>query len=345
MLLEPDFRVRGLAGWNHWSLFDGLSQLSVSLFGRLIDEQNVSPLMYLGSMIEDLNKKIQIAYFAGSYESHQPEWHELRKGRIGGSMVGTIAGLNKWESAVTAYYKFTNQIPDEVPDTEAMEWGRRLEDAVIQKFEDSHPEMIVHRKVGTWISKTNDWQLANPDALLERDGELGVLEIKTAAYKDDWMDERGELMVPLYYQTQVQWYLNTLGLKWAHVAVLFSGREYKEFTILANPFQQQIDLELVKTFLYQCEIGKQPDWDGSTSTYETVRRLHPEIDNSEVELGQLGADYLEALKAAEEATQRLTELKSRVLSEMGRAKTGTLGGVARFWRRSRSGGTPFLVAK
>ncbi len=296
-------------------------------------------------MIEDLTKKIQIAYFAGAYDSHQPEWHELRKGRIGGSMVGTIAGLNKWESAVTAFYKFTNQIPDEVPDTAAMEWGRRLEDVIITKFEDEHPELKVHRNVGTWISKENDWQLANPDALLERDGELGVLEIKTAAYKDDWVDQNGELMVPLYYQTQVQWYLATLGLKWAHVAVLFSGREYLEFEILADDFQQSVDLQLVKEFLHQCEIMKPPAWDGSNSTYETVRRLHPEIDNTEIELGDLGSDYLQALAQAEMATQRLTELKSRVLHEMGRAKTGTIGGVARFWRRSRSGGTPFLVAK
>lgn len=296
-------------------------------------------------MIEDLTNRIQIARFAGAFDSSQPEWHELRKGRIGGSMVGTIAGLNKWESAVTAFYKFTNQIPDHVPDTEAMEWGRRLEGAVIDKFEDSHPEMNVLRNVGTWISKENDWQLANPDALLDRDGELGVLEIKTAAYKDDWIDEQGELRVPPYYQTQVQWYLNTLGLEWAYVAVLFSGREYLEFELRANKFQQSIDLELVKTFLYQCEIGKQPDWDGSSSTYETIRQLHPEIDNTEVELGNLGADYLEALRQSEIATQRLTELKSRVMAEMGRAKTGTLGGVARFWRRSRSGGTPFLVVK
>lgn len=296
-------------------------------------------------MIEDLKNKIQIARFAGAYNSTQPEWHELRKGRVGGSLVGTIAGLNKWESAVTAFYKFTGKISDSIPDTPAMEWGRRLEAVIIDKFADEHPELVVHKDPGTWIHAERDFQLANPDALLERDGELGVLEIKTAAYKDDWVDENGELRVPLYYQTQVQWYLSTLGLSWAYLAVLFSGREYMEFEIQANPFQQEIDLMLVQTFLDHCARNEQPAWDGSNSTYETVRQLHPEIDNTEVELGNLGSDYLEALKQSENATQRLTELKSRVMAEMGRAKTGTIGGVARFWRRSRSGGSPFLVVK
>lgn len=288
---------------------------------------------------------ITSASLVGNFDSSDPRWHELRKGRIGGSMVGTIAGLNKWESAVTAFYKFTGAIDDSILDTPAMEWGRRLEATIIDKFEDEHPELVIHRDVGTWVNNSRPYHLANPDALLERDGELGVLEIKTAAYKDDWVDENGELRVPAYYQTQVQWYLSCLDLSWAYVAVLFSGREYLEFEIKANPFQQTVDLELVEKFLERVETGVAPDWDGARSTFETVRRLHPEIDAREVELGQLGQDYLDALKVSENATERLTEAKTRVLAAMETAKVGTLNGVPRFWRRSRSGGTPFLVAK
>lgn len=288
---------------------------------------------------------IKAAQLVGNFDSSQPEWHELRKGKIGGSMVSTIAGLNKWESAVTAWYKFTGAISDQIPDTPAMEWGRRLEATIIDKFEDEHPELVIHRDVGTWVNNFRPYHLANPDALLERDGQLGVLEVKTAAYKDDWVDENGELRVPAYYQTQVQWYLSCLDLPWAYVAVLFSGREYLEFEIKANPFQQTVDLELVEKFLDSVSTGVAPDWDGSNSTYETVRKLHPEIDAREVELGDLGNLYLEAVKVAENATESLTELKTKVLAEMQTAKVGTLNGVARFWRRSRSGGTPFLVAK
>jgi putative phage-type endonuclease len=290
-------------------------------------------------------KLITAADMVGNFESSDPRWAELRDGKIGGSMVGTIAGLNKWESAVTAFYKFTKQIDDTIEDNAAMEWGRRLEAPVIDKFADEHPEMTVHRNVGTWVNKARAYQLANPDALLERDGSLGVLEIKTAAYKDDWIAEDGSMRVPGYYMTQVQWYLSTLELDWAYLAVLFAGREYHEFYIEASKFQAAVDIELVETFLKHCEEMKQPDWDGSESTYETIRRLHPEIEATEVEVGQLGLDYLDADKKAKQATQELTELKSRVMAELGYAKVGTVDGVARFWRRSRAGGVPFLVAK
>lgn len=291
------------------------------------------------------NFDIQTATLVGNFDSSQPEWHELRKGKIGGSMVGTIAGLNKWESAVTAFYKFTGQIDDNIPDSPAMEWGRRLEATVIDKFADEHPDLIVHRDVGTWVNNERPYQLANPDALLERNGELGVLEIKTARYQDDWVTSKGEWRVPEYYQTQVQWYLSTLGLKWAHVAVLFSGSDYHEFYLQANEFQQEVDISLVEGFLTLIETNTPPAWDGSASTYETVRKLHPEIDSTEVELGNLGYDYLRFVAEAEEATQRLTKAKSQVMDAMGKAKTGTVNGVARFWRRSRSGGAPFLVVK
>lgn len=293
----------------------------------------------------DYTKLIKDATHVGTFSHEDPEWHELRKGKIGGSMVGTIAGLNKWESAVTAFYKFTGQIDDAIEDSPAMEWGRRLEDPIIQKFQDEHPELTVFTDVGTWINKARDYQLANPDGLILRDGELGVLEIKTAAYKDDWFEESGEMRIPLYYQTQVQWYLSTLGLKFAHVAVLFSGREYMEFELQANAMQQSVDIELVEQFLEACDTKTQPDWDGSNSTYETIRRVHPQIDDTEVELGQLGVDYLEADKALKTAFEAVTSLKSQVLAKMDKAKVGTIDGKARFWRRSRAGGLPFLVAK
>lgn len=290
-------------------------------------------------------KIITTADMVGNFSHEDARWAELRDGKIGGSMVGTIAGLNKWESAITAFYKFTKQIDDQIEDNPAMEWGRRLEGAVIDKFADEHPELLVHKNVGTWVNKTRAYQLANPDAILQRDGSLGILEIKTAAYKDDWIAPDGSMRVPLYYQTQVQWYLSTLGLEWAYLAVLFSGREYHEFAIQADSFQQSVDIELVETFLKHCNEMKQPDWDGSNSTYETIRRLHPEIQDAEVEVGQLGLDYLDADKKAKQANEELTQIKSQVMAQLGYAKVGTIDGVPRFWRRSRAGGTPFLVAK
>ena len=285
-------------------------------------------------------ENIEAADLVGKYEANSPEWHDLRKGKIGGSMVGTIAGLNKWESPYTAWAKFTGKISDIIPDNPAMEWGRRLEDVVIDKFQDNHPDMFILRDCGTWVNKQRPYQLANPDGLIEVNGEVAVLEIKTARYPDDWADG-----VPLYYLTQVQWYMSCLGIDKAYVAVLISGSDYREYEIPADKFQQDADIELVEKFLAAVENDTAPDWDGSESTYQTLREMHPEIQDNEVELGQLGADLIRAMENQQQIEQHTKMLKSKVIATMGLAKRGLVAGEHVFSRQARGTGRPFLVKK
>ena len=287
-------------------------------------------------------ENIEVADLIGRYEAASPEWHEARENKIGGSMVGTIAGLNKWESPYTAWAKFTGKIPSEIPDNAAMEWGRRLEAVVAEKFIDEHPEMFVMTNAGTWVNKERPYQLANPDGLIENQetGEVAVLEIKTARYPDQWQDG-----VPLYYLTQVQWYMSCLGIDKAYVAVLISGSDYREYEVPADPFQQQADIQLVEKFLELVEQDKAPDWDGSDSTYNSVRLLHPEITDDEVELGSLGSELLIAMDNQHQIEQHAKKLKSKVLATMGLAKRGLVNGQHVFSRQARGTGTPFLVKK
>lgn len=285
--------------------------------------------------------QIEDAQHLGTYESNSPEWHQLRSMGIGGSMVGTIAGLNKWESCYTAWAKYTGKISDQIPDSPAMEWGRRLEAVVLDKFADEHPELEVIREVGTWQNVERPYQIANPDALAtDQHGNLCVIEIKTARFPDDWAAG-----VPLYYLTQVQWYLSTLGLQRAYVAVLIGGSDYREYEIEADNFQQQADIALVERFLESVENDQAPAWDGSESTYETVRRIHPDIQDDEVELGDLGNQTLAAIEKEAEAKAEALKLKSQVLDTMGKAKRGLVDGQHLFSRQARGTGSPFLVVK
>ena len=290
--------------------------------------------------VDDL-ENITTARLIGVAESGTAEWLALRESGIGGSEVGTICGLNKWESPFTLWAKKTGQIPREIPDNEAMEWGRRLESVILDKFSDEHPELTLIRDVGTWHHKDRPWQIANPDALfMDQDGNLGIVEVKTAQYEDDWSDGP-----PLSYQAQVQWYMHTFGLDLAHVIVLFHGNRYREFQLPANPFEQEVNLEIVETFrdLVLHEVA--PDFDGALSTYQTVRSLHPEITDDEVELGQLGVYYALAEAELKAAEAKMNEMKSRVLSDMGTAKRGLIEGRWVLSRQARGTGTPYLVMK
>jgi putative phage-type endonuclease len=287
-------------------------------------------------------KQLGTAKFMGSWTPKDPEWHELRADRIGGSEVGAIVGASKYESAYSLWAKKSKLISDEVSDNEAMYWGRALEPVVIDRFAEEHPELTLIREAGTWVHNDRDYQLANPDAIYQRsDGTYGILEIKTARYADDWSDG-----VPQYYMTQIQWYLSAFGFGEAYLAVLFAGSDYREFFVEAQPMWQESDLTKVQEFLSCIAEQRKPEWDGAEATVMAVRQQHPEIESdTEVELGELGLHYSSALDELEESKTKVNELQARVLDAMGKAKTAVIYDTPAFIRSSRKGGTPYLTRK
>lgn len=272
------------------------------------------------------------------------EWLKVRESGIGGSEVSTICGLNKWESAYTLWCKKTHRL--EAPDLsgkEPVEWGNRLEPVIIDKFADEHPELVVHRDCGTYSNKERPWQRANPDGLYSDDeGNLGILEIKTAQFEDDWIDG-----IPKYYYTQVQWYMQALGLGEGIVAVLFHGNKYREFPIVANSLEQDVNLERVLMFCEHLEHDTPPVWDDSESTYETLRTIHPDIDpDATVEVEELGLEYAQLDQAAKQAYAKLQHVKNQIMARMGNAKTATVFGEPKFIRSARGdSGAPYLQPK
>ena len=67
---------------------------------------------------------------------------------------------------------------------------------------------------------------------------------------------------------------------------------------------------------------KKPDWDGSASTFETVKALNPDVSDSAVDLGDLGVHLQNAQADFDRAGLLLQELKSRTIDALGSAKSG-----------------------
>lgn len=291
--------------------------------------------------VEILAQKLAARHI-GNAEAGSPEWLAMREGRIGGSEVGAIAGESKYESAYSLWAKKLGLIPTNNSDNEAMYWGRSLEPNIINRFEADHPELKIYRDCGTWVNLDQDWMLANPDAIYEKaDGTLGVLEIKTARFADDW--DQG---VPRYYATQVQWYMATLGLYETRVAVLISGSDYREYELLADPTWQYYDYERVVEFRKCLATGEKPAWDGSEATVQAIRSQHPDIDpDLAVELGDLGIQYFGALNDLEAAKKEALKIEAAVLDAMGKARTALIYDTPSYIRVARNGGKPYLTKK
>jgi hypothetical protein len=170
-----------------------------------------------------------------------------------------------------------------------------------------------------------------------KDGEYGLLEIKTAGYR--WET------IPEQYVAQCMWYMELLGLKWCKVVVLFQGNQLETFHLDFDAEYAARMVSRVELFWDKLQKDVAPDWDGSESTFQTVRNMNPDILEDEIELGELGVDLLFAQTLADSYISQVTELKSRILDKMGRAKYGLLNGKVLATRSSRAGGVPYLTIK
>lgn len=275
------------------------------------------------------------AKLLGDFENGSPEWHELRNepGAVGGSDIGAIASLSPWESPITKWAKKTGQISDDFEPNMSMRLGNKLEMPILEIFAEEHPELEIYT-TGTWAHKEFEWQRANPDALYKReDGTWGIIEVKFS--RDYWTE------VPQHYRAQVLWYMNVFGIQEATLVAL-AGSSYQEFQIEWDSFEASSLIAAGYRFRESVLNVKMPDWDGSNSTFETIRAMNPKIEDGEEHLDELGVSYFNALNDFEEAEKKLTELKSRVLAAMGGKKRGIVYGEHALSLRARGMGNPYL---
>ena len=279
------------------------------------------------------------AKLLGVFEAGTPEWHEARADGIGGSEVGTIMGLNRWESAYYLHQLKTGNLPQKELDSFAADLGNILEPVIMGPLlQRQHPEWEVFT-TGTYQHPTIPYLHANPDGLAKIDGEWVIIEAKTS--RNYWSE------VPPSYVAQVQHYMMVMGVKRA-VIVGLVAMDWVEYWIEADSFEHEVIQQTTAKFWNGVINNIAPEWDGSESTYEAVREAHPDIDGTEVEID--GLHYLPAAQEAfDKAEADLRKMKSQVLSAMGNAQhayveyEGKKIRVAS--RQARETGRPFLVVK
>ncbi len=298
---------------------------------------------------------ISTAVFEGFFETHSPAWHAKRHTGLGGSDIAAVTGCSKWTSRYQLWAERTGNVDREDDGKNGSEkrWGAKLEAVIIDQFAEDHPELLVI----TWPTgvgaafrhQDRPYQLANPDAIyyVWATGEWGILEAKTARYDDEWHDPTTwDHMVPRYYATQDQWYLDGFGWKLSHFAVLFTGSDYREYPVLASTWEQDVNRQQALEFLDLVEKNVPPRFDGHEQTLITVRRMHPDIEKGLIaQLDDVGERLVMAANAYKTAESNLNEAKATAIAKMGKAQYGHVGDAKVCARQARGQGTPFIVMK
>lgn len=159
-------------------------------------------------------------------KSHE-EWLEARKSGLGSSEVGTILGLNPFD---TPYKLWRRKVGIDPPIQEnfAMKAGHYLEDAVSKFFADEMGADIIKASATDWLAKSKEkpFMQVSPDRTYWLNGEKHneankrILECKTTQMQIDYDN------IPKYWFAQLQYQLHVTGYDGGALAWLTQGRDF-----------------------------------------------------------------------------------------------------------------------
>lgn len=277
-------------------------------------------------------------------------------GRIGGTTVSAIVGLNPWKNAHGAYLELRREVSP-TPDNVAMERGRRYEPVVADIFQNSRTEYVVkHNRQGTDVPELYEhpdypFLIGHPDRMLydSKTNELVAgLEIKTSNWSNarNWGEE-GTDDIPQHYLIQCQWYAGLANLPTWQVAVAFLDddgklRQYKEFKV--NSDKQLFDT-LVERSIEFWEEHVVPGIPPEVNTVDctTARWLNERYPRNVIPMEEANAEeeqvmtrlmaLREAAKRAESELQAVENELKMLIGERDGLHSDRLGNVT--WKRSK----------
>ena len=274
----------------------------------------------------------------------EERWLKRRMSGIGASEAAAVIGANPWCSAVELYGRKRGLIAP-LEQTERMEWGHRLEPAIVAKFvEVTGRKVINDGKRKLWRHKEHGWMIATLDRRQEvtpamlGHGETwppffdsmgwrsGILEVKNvSAYaKDDWTEG-----VPRHYWVQVQHQLAVTDYTYGSIAVLIGGQEFRWMDIRRDTtFINDILIPQERDFWNGVLSGEEPEVDATASAGQALATLHPGGENERISLPPEAGDWDERRETINSELKQLEQEKSlltnRFKQAIGDADSGEL---------------------
>jgi len=263
------------------------------------------------------------------------------------SKVAAILGLSTYESPFSLWQKMAGRVePD--PETRDQARGHLFESQIIRWWLDQHPERGLHRTQIT--RRLGDWALATLDCLVRVDGDLVIVEAKTTRSWDEWGTPATD-EIPEYYKAQVLFQLAcTPNAKRVYTAVMGPFFDFREYVVERDDYLAEIPVlvERCKAFFDSLAQDVPPELDNSVATYETLRKLHPEIDpDSECTIpNDLAIMYVEAEINATTWEKAAQGHANEIMALAGTAQTiRNENGIKIAARQVKGEGRPYLARK
>lgn len=294
------------------------------------------------------------------YPETYEKWLEIRRHGIGGSDVAAILGLSPWRTPVQVWQDKTGQ-GEKQPESASMYWGKQLEDLVAKEFQ-RRMGMKVQRINRVIRDGENGWMVANIDRaiinpairgnvrVLDEESKIkenkgrrittdAILECKTAhsfsaqewGYTQEYEIKKNQLVteheIPVFYETQVQWYMAITGAAVCYLAVLIGGSDFRVYLIRRNEEVINVLKKKCWEFWSNCVLSnKAPD----PVDIDDVKRLF-KIDTGEMAeaSNDIAADIGELITLKEKVKtleEQQGALAMRITEALGEKLGFTIGG-------------------
>ena len=137
-------------------------------------------------------------------------WLKARAGRIGGSEASAVLGLNPYITNTELWeIKTGRKQPEDIGDKPYVKYGHDAEPHLRDLFALDHPQYRVgYVDNNLFVNSRYPWAHASLDGwLLDGDGRLGILEIKTTNILQSMQKEKWNNRIPDNYYLQVLHYM------------------------------------------------------------------------------------------------------------------------------------------
>lgn len=259
-----------------------------------------------------------------SIEPGTPTWRRL----MTASKVAAILGVSQYDSPRSMWHKMRNELPAE-EQTDVQSRGHYLEPAILAWWADRHGVDRTNRSA--WINHPafymDGWAAATPDAQATLDGDLVLVEAKSARDMDEW-GAPGTDEIPTKYLFQAYWQMHVSGVHTCYIPVIGAFLDFEEYVVV---YDREIGATLERRcleFYESLKANEPPELDDSGATYDALRKLYRTIDDSSIEIPFDDArEYLDAKADLKAAEARERKAKSTVLDLMGEHRFATCAGV------------------
>jgi len=246
---------------------------------------------------------------------HTDEWYEFRQNGIGGSEMGTVLGINKYDTAVRLFHEKIGSIEPRREDNERMFWGRTNEENIARVWQyydgtkDGYVDNCTNNKIvrkcrnvnGYIVNPKYPWLFGSLDRVINIEGGFnmitgeplimeGILECKNMSY---WASQMWEDGIPIYHLAQIHTYMAILETDYAEIAMLVDGGYLQVEKIMRDEALIERILSISKAFWYNRVVpGKKAieqrnlaDMQGNMAESERweaeIQRVEPDPDDSE----------------------------------------------------------------